>query len=85
MSSRKKEPPITLENITDWELGKADDEVVRRIEEDMKLPDSLVREHLSWAGGDPNTPHSRLTREHVERTVKGAGGWRSPPELSSKR
>jgi hypothetical protein len=81
MSQNKKEPPITLQDVTNWTLGNADERVKRRIEDDLKRPDSEVREYIDWAGGDPakqSTP--RLAQRDLEGVVKAAGGWRALAE-----
>jgi hypothetical protein len=57
---------ITIQDIKDWTLGRAKDEVRLAIEADLRGPDSIVHEYLEWVGGEPNRPTPRLVREDLD-------------------
>jgi hypothetical protein len=62
---------ITIQNITDWTLGTATDEARLAIEADLDQPDSLVREYIEWAGGEPNRPTPRLVQDDFNSMFPG--------------
>jgi hypothetical protein len=75
--NQEKEQQITVEDVTNWTLGTANESVVRRIEVDMERPDSEVQDYLDWIGGAPRAkdhPKPRIVERDVEKMYKAAGG-----------
>jgi hypothetical protein len=84
MSQRKEAPPLSLQDVKDWTLGKADDRVKTRIEDDLKRPDSEVREYLEWVaaaaerpGGPVKHPTPKIVQRDLEDVFRAAGGPRA--------
>ena len=84
MSQRKDAPPFSIQDVTDWTLGKAGEQVKARIEDDLKRPDSEVREYIEWMADAEEAlprpsrlPTPRLVRRDLEEVIKAAGGPRA--------
>ena len=54
---------ISIQDISDWTLGTAKEDVRRSIEADLLQPDSLVREYLEWLGGASVRVSPRLVQQ----------------------
>jgi hypothetical protein len=75
MTARTKAPLITIQDVTDWTVGEAAEAMSHRIEDDLKRPDSEVKEYLDWLGGaSPPTPTPRLVERDMQRVYKAVGG-----------
>jgi hypothetical protein len=58
---------VTLEDVTQWAVGKSSRLVNALISADLERPDSLVHEYMLWRGGAGNGATPRLLTEHLER------------------
>jgi hypothetical protein len=63
---QKTTPRITIQDVNDWNLGKATEEIRLAIEADLDDEDSRVREYLEWMGGVPGRPIPRLVQDHYD-------------------
>jgi hypothetical protein len=59
-------PRITIQDINDWSLGTATEEIRLAIEADLGAEDSRVREYLEWMGGEPGCSTPRLVQDHFD-------------------
>jgi hypothetical protein len=59
---------FSLQDVTDWTIGRASEVAKSAIEEDLALgADSLVHEYMLWRGGAGSGATPRLLTEHLER------------------
>jgi hypothetical protein len=77
MQSEEYYEQITAKNVRNWLRGRADAETGRRIEDDLKRPDSEVREYLDWMAATAEAdglvvdlPRPRLLERHWQELRK---------------
>jgi hypothetical protein len=81
MSNDDKYKFITLQNITDWTLGTADEMVTSHIEADLKQSDSEVKEYFEWLSDAEEKfprrsrlPTPRIVEREMNALFKASGG-----------
>ena len=82
MSQGKEEPLLTSQDVTNWIANKSDGRTTRRIEEDLRRPDSEVKEYMEWMA-DPKRSTPRLVERRVSDVIKAGRAARRRGRKSS--